>query len=162
MLTLVASQVLTGQGYEHSAGLRLGGTSALTYKDFVEENQSIELLLSGRRDGLQLTTIYNFHKPMELEFNENFFLYYGVGAHIGYEDYGNLDKVLTSVEPPQFVFDRKTYFVMGADAQLGVEYRWFSVPATISFDLKPYFTFIGMRYTDGRFWDSAISFKYIF
>jgi len=161
-LSLILSFGVWSQGYDHSAGLRLGGTSAITYKNFVEETESVEFLVSGRRDGLQLTTLYEFHKPLELEFNENFFLYYGIGAHIGYEDRSDLDKVLTSLEPPRFVFERRTYFVMGADAILGVEYRWYSLPATISFDLKPYFTFIGMRYTDARFWDAALSFKYIF
>ncbi len=150
------------QDYKHSAGFRLGGTSAITYKNFVETNESVEFFLSGREDGLQLTAIYSFHRPMELEFNENFFLHYGIGTHIGYEDRSDLDKVLVRLEPPQFNFERRTYFVMGVDAMAGVEYRWYSVPMTISFDIKPYFTFIGMRYTDARFWDAAISFKYIF
>lgn len=153
---------LFGQSYKHSAGIRLGATSGLTYKSFIIEEEAVELMMSGRKEGLQLTTLYTFHKPMELAFNENFFLYYGVGAHIGYERYKNLSKTLTSIEPPSFVFEPKRFFVMGADVLLGVEYRWLSVPMTISFDVKPYFTYIGMRYTDGKFWDAAVSFKYVF
>ncbi len=162
VLMITLSSVIFAQDYKHSAGLRLGHTSAITYKDFLVNDEAVELLLSGRRDGLQLTTIYTFHKPLEFEFNENFYLFYGLGAHVGYEEYSGFDKVLTSAEPPRLAFERRTYFVMGADALVGVEYRWLSVPATVGFDIKPYFTFIGMRYIDGRFWDAAITFKYIF
>ena len=153
---------LHAQDYERSAGLRLGNTSGLTYKDFFNQDEAIELLLSGRRDGLQLTTLYVFHKPLELAFNENFYLYYGIGAHVGYEEYGGFSKVLTSIDPPSFLFERKTFFVMGADAILGVEYRWFTVPVTVGFDVNPRFTLIGMRYTDTKFWDPAVSVNYIF
>lgn len=163
LVTLWLSSVAMGQSmYQQSGGVRLGHTAGLTFKKFMIEEEALEILVSGRRDGLQLTTIYTFHKPMEFSFNENFFLYYGVGAHVGYERYDRFSKTLISVEPPAFEFRDRTFFVMGADAILGIEYRWLSVPITVAFDLKPYFTFIGMRYTNGRFWDSAISFKYIF
>lgn len=161
-LMLWSSSAMAQSMYEQSTGIRLGHTAALTFKKFMIEEEAIEVMLSGRKDGLQLTTLYTFHKPMEFSFNENFFLYYGVGAHVGYENYDRFSKTLISLEPPAFEFRDRTFFVMGADALLGIEYRWLSVPITVSFDLKPYFTFIGMRYTDGRFWDSAISFKYIF
>ena len=159
---LWSSSVIAQSTYEQSAGIRLGHTSALTFKKFMIEEEALEVMVSGRRDGLQLTTIYTFHKPIQFSFNENFFLYYGIGAHVGYENYDRFSKTLISVEPPAFEFRDRTFFVMGADALLGIEYRWLSVPITLSFDLKPYFTFIGMRYTDGRYWDAAIAFKYIF
>ena len=162
LMLWLTSDAVAQTMYQQSGGVRLGHTAALTFKKFMIEEEALEMLVSGRRDGLQFTTIYTFHKPMEFSFNENFYLYYGVGAHVGYERYGGFSKTLTSIEPPAFEFRDRTFFVMGADALLGIEYRWLSVPITVSFDLKPYFTFIGMRYTNGRFWDSAISFKYIF
>ena len=60
------------------------------------------------------------------------------------------------------IFEDKSYFTVGADAIIGIEYRWLSVPCTIGFDVKPYFNFIGLRYTQYRFWDSAVTFKYVF
>lgn len=161
-LVLWSGTAMAQSVYQQSAGVRLGHTAALTFKKFMVEEEALEVMLSGRRDGLQLTTIYTFHKPMELSFNENFFLYYGLGAHVGYENYDRFSKTLIALEPPEFVFRERTFFVMGADALLGIEYRWLSVPITVSFDLKPYFSFIGMRYTNGRFWDSAVAIKYIF
>jgi hypothetical protein len=150
------------QQYRQSLGVRLGNTSALTLKNFVAEEEAIELMLSGRRSGMQLTTLYEFHHPLEFSFNENFYVYYGIGGHVGFEKYDDLDKTLTNVDPPEFVYDNKQYFLIGIDGIAGIEYRWLSVPITISFDLKPYFSFIGMRYTNALFWDAGLSFKYIF
>ena len=151
-----------GQEFKHVAGVRLGHTSGLQYKTMLPDNEAIELMVSGRHRGIQLTALYSFHKPLQFAFNENFFLYYGLGAHFGFEEHGDLEKVLTSLEPRAFEFQDKSYFVMGADAILGLEYRWLTVPMTIGFDVKPYFTFIGMRYTDLQFWDAGLTLKYIF
>ena len=161
-LLMLVGEVLWGQDFKHAAGLRLGHTSAVQYKSMLANDEALEVMVSGRNEGLQLTMLYSFHKPLQFAFNENFFLYYGLGAHVGYEEYGDLEKVLTSLEPRSFEFQDKSFFVMGADALLGIEYRWFAVPMTIGFDLKPYFTFIGMRYTDLQFWDAGLTLKYIF
>ena len=150
------------QLYEKSGGIRLGHTSGLTYKKFVTEDEGVELLLSGRNEGMQFTAIYQFHEPMEFSFNDRFYLHYGIGGHMGYEKFDDLAKVLSNAAGDEFVYQDKSFFVMGVDANLGIEYRWLEVPATFGFDLKPYFNFIGMRYTKAQFWDAAISFKYVF
>ncbi|MEO9476881.1 MAG: hypothetical protein ABJG41_15160 [Cyclobacteriaceae bacterium] len=150
------------QQYDHSGGIRMGYTSGLTYKKFIHKEEAVELFLSGRESGIQLTSIYTFHQPMEVSFNENFYIYYGLGMHAGYEKYNNLRRVVTSFDPPTYAYEQENYFVMGADAILGVEYRWLSVPVTFSFDIKPHFNFIGMRYAKVRFWDAALSVKYVF
>ena len=147
--------------YQNSAGLRAGHTSGLTYKKFFEDDEAIEVMASGRR-GMQITLTYQKYFPLEFSFNEGFYAYYGWGGHVGVEQYGRLDKVLVSENPPTFAYERKSYYTMGIDAYLGVEYRWLSVPMTISFDVKPYFNYIGMRYGRAKFWDSALSFKYVF
>lgn len=150
------------QEYSQSAGIRFGSTTALSYKKFLVTEEAIEILISGRRDGLQLTTMYVFHEPMQLAFSPNFYAYYGAGGHFGYEKRNDMAKVLIGPEGDSFAFEEETFFVMGADFLIGVEYRWLAAPITISFDVKPYFDYIGMRKVDSRFWDSAISFKYIF
>jgi hypothetical protein len=158
----MASIAIAQPTYERSAGVRLGVTSGMTFKKFMGNEEALEVIVSGRRDGIQLTTLYEFHEPMELSFNENFYAYYGLGGHVGYENYDRLNKTVISSDLSQFIFEDKSYFVIGADAILGIEYRWLSVPCTIGFDVKPYFNFIGLRYTQYRFWDSAVTFKYVF
>lgn len=172
-LLLILLQVDSyAQYYERSAGLRFGGSSGVTFKQFFTEEQSMEVLLSGRRNGLQLTGIYQFNRPLEITLEENLFAYYGIGAHVGYEEFNERIVTLTPPAPPvgppfppgnaDIEFRNQTNFVMGIDAVLGIEYRFLGVPLTAGFDLKPYFSFIGMRYTRTRFWDASLSLKYVF
>lgn len=163
ILCILAALTGTSQQlYEKSSGIRLGHTSGLTFKKFITEDEAVEMILSGRNEGMQFTAQYLFHQPMEFSFNDRFYLHYGIGGHVGYEKFDDISKVLSNAAGDAFVYENKSFFVMGVDASLGIEYRWLEVPATFGFDLKPYFNFISMRYTKVRFWDAAISFKYVF
>lgn len=161
-LLVCVSCVHAQQLYEKSGGLRLGSTSGLTYKKFVTEDEAVELLMSGRNEGLQVHVLYQFYTPMEFSFNDRFYLFYGLGGHVGFEKFDDIHKTIINETGDEFIYEEKTFFAMGVDGSIGVEYRWLEVPMTISFDLKPYFNFIGMRHTKAKFWDSAISFKYVF
>ena len=163
IVLLSASHMLFAQ-YRHSSGLRLGYTSAMTYKHFIKGEEAVEFMLSGRDDGFQLTTLYLEHKPLEVSFNENFYLYYGAGAHIGYEFMTDRRLILSPTVPGELEYEtnREAFFTMGVNAMIGVEYRWLAVPITISLDFKPYLDFVGMRDVNLRFWDTAIAVKYVF
>ncbi|XOV92744.1 MAG: hypothetical protein ACFHWX_21380 [Bacteroidota bacterium] len=161
-LCLMMALACPAQKYSQSAGLRMGKTAGLTYKKFLAEEKSVELMMSGRNEGFQVITMFVNHLPMEVAFSEFFYGYYGLGGHVGFERFKDLRKVLTSIDPPNFEYEDQTYFIMGVDAVIGIEYRWLSIPMTVGFDLKPYFNYIGMRYTDAHFWDAAITLKYVF
>ncbi len=155
--------------YDKSVGLRLGSSSGVTFKKFVHAEEAVELLLSGRNDGLQVTGLYQFHKPTDWNISDRIYLNYGVGGHFGYEKRNQFSVFIDpfNIPPPnsfntEIGIRNRHQFAMGIDAIIGLEYRWLSVPMTIGLDLKPYFDFIGMRTTRLRFWDSALSFKYIF
>ena len=122
----------------------------------------MEMILSGRNEGMQYTALYLFHQPMEFSFNDRFYLHYGIGGHVGYEKFDDISKTLSNAAGDEFIYESKSFYTMGVDASLGIEYRWLEIPATFGFDIKPYFNFIGMRHTKARFWDAAISFKYVF
>lgn len=162
IVLLVFSKQTFAQYYLRSAGVRIGGSYGLTYKKFFDEVQAFEVLLGSRKGGMQLTGTFQINKPLNLSKNETFFLYYGGGAHLAFQDYQT--KVLDSVNPPggDFHYENQTYFAMGVDAIIGMEYRFLTAPITIGLDLKPYFTFIGFRYTNANFWDTSFSVKYVF
>ncbi len=153
---------LLGQDYDRAAGVRPGHTSGITYKKFLNEDEAIDLMVSGRRDGTQFTALYEFHSPMEVGFEQSFYFYYGIGGHLGYERFDDLNKVIVNDDPLEFIFEEKSYFSMGVDVIAGVEYRYLSAPMTIAFEIKPYFNFISMRYTKSQFWDAGFSVKYVF
>ncbi len=146
------------QYYLNSAGIRIGGSYGLTYKKFFNQSQAFELLLGGRHNGMHVTGTFQFNKPLNLSKNETFFLYYGGGGHIGFQDYNT--KILDSQS--DYRYENQTYFSMGIDVIMGVEYRFLTAPITIGLDLKPYFSFIGFRYTTADFWDTSLSVKYTF
>jgi hypothetical protein len=150
------------QQYDRSAGLRLGGTSGITYKKFIVDEQAIEFLLSSRNNGIQATGIYVYHLPMQVSSDENFYFYYGFGGHVGLEQHNGFKKEVISGNPDSFFYKKENYVAMGVDVLAGVEYRLFSVPVTFSIDVKPSFNFIGLRYTQAHFWDTSITIKYIF
>ena len=164
ILLLVAALTCNAQYYKNSSGIRLGYTSGLTYKHFINDEQAMEFIASGRNEGFQATTLYQFHRPMDIGFHDQFFLFYGVGGHIGFErldDQRLLGPFVPGVDP-EFRTSERSFFTMGVNTVLGIEYRWLNVPMTIGLDIKPYLDFIGMRRTKIRFWDTALSFKYIF
>lgn len=162
VIVLFSANLIQAQQYDRSAGLRLGGTSGITYKKFIVDEQAIEFILSGNNNGIQVNALYVYHTPMQIASNENFYFYYGLGGHLGFEEYSEFKKELVSANPDYFFYQKESYFTMGVDALAGVEYRLFSVPVTFSIDVKPSFNFIGLRYTKARFWDTAITIKYIF
>lgn len=149
------------QQYDRSAGIRLGGTSGLTYKKFIVEEQAFETIISNRSSGVQVTGLIIFHQPMEFSFDENFYFYYGAGAHVGMEKHGDIHKVpFNGTQDYRYV--NKEFVAVGVDAIAGVEYRLLSVPITMSIDLKPYINYVGLRKLKTDFWDVSIGFKYLF
>lgn len=162
LLIIVCSSQTYGQQYDRSAGIRLGGSSGLTFKKFVVNEQALEVIVSNRKEGIQLTGLYMMHQPMHVSFNENFYFYYGVGGHIGVEKHGDISKIYANNDPTIFTYENISYLTLGIDGMIGVEYRMLSVPITLSLDLKPYLNYVGMRKVKADFWDASIAIKYIF
>ena len=116
--------------YDKSAGIRLGNSSGVTFKKFVHMEEAIELLLSGRNDGLQLTGLYQFHKPMDWNFTDRIYMKYGVGGHFGYGKHRRYTEFIDPISQPGFPFGQTEFasrnhhqFTMGIDAIVGLEYR---------------------------------------
>lgn len=159
---VVCSSCLLAQNINKTAGVRLGHTAGLTYKKFIDPQSAIEFTLSGRRDGLQITAMMLNHIPIDISFNDQFHLYFGLGAHLGVERYSGYRKELNVMDPSGYIYTNNNYFTMGLDTMIGAEYRLPTLPLTVGLDLKPYFNFVGLRHTNLYFWDLAISAKYIF
>lgn len=51
-------------------------------------------------------------------------------------------------------------FMMGLESIFGVEYR-FTAPLTVGMNVKPRFSFIGMRYARFQFWDVSLSLSFL-
>ena len=153
---LLAFSLAEAQYYDQSVGLRLGNTSGVTYKNFLTEREAMEIMVSGRNHGIQLTGLYQVYKPLNL--GDDFFLYYGGGAHVGSERWPEpYDAYPPAPVNPELQHNE---FVMGVDGILGVEYRS-RTPLTFGLDIKPYLQFVGFKYTHLEFWDVAVSVKFL-
>jgi len=173
LLAIILGCCWTGiyaQYYEQAVGLRLGGSGGVTYKKYFTEFNSVELLLSGRNGGIQLTGLSSITK--QLDINENLFLVYGYGAHLGYE---RLQAPTRGIHvnhsfyplkgPPETVnnvfVNSRRYFALGFDGTVGLEYR-FAAPFTVGLDIKPFFNFLGFRYARVHFGDVALTTRFTF
>ena len=153
-----------GQDYKNSAGFRLGKTDGITYKRFLTENGAVEFMVGfgGYDKGMQIYTTYQWNAQIPTQFTESLYLYYGVGGHIGFirpstiRNYYNNDSTIITER------DMQTYYAIGIDGIIGIEYRIFTVPMTISMEFKPFFEYYGLRYTQFKFWDFGFTVKYIF
>ncbi|MCV9388687.1 hypothetical protein [Reichenbachiella ulvae] len=163
VLLYLMSERALAQEYNRSAGVRLASeTSAITYKKFVSEDQAVELLLSGRNQGLQLTVLTQKYIPMRVGTLDNFYFYAGMGGHGGYEKNDRIEKAVISPTSTNYNYIEENYFAIGVDGVVGIEYRILSVPLSINVDLKPYLSYIGFAKLEGDFWDGSIGIKYIF
>ena len=162
LFLFVIPVLVNAQYHQHSAGVRLGGTSGITYKTFMNDNQALQFLLSGRESGAQATITYHFYTPLNLGKYETFFFYYGPGGHAGVEKHEKEIYIINEPFPAYATYENQTQFVMGLNAIVGIEYRLISVPLVIGFDIKPYLNYVGMRKLDFIFWDAALTIKYAF
>jgi hypothetical protein len=153
-----------GQEYKNSAGIRIGKTDGVSYKRFLTEDGAVEFMLGfgGYNKGTQVYAMYQWHFQIPAKFTENLHLYYGVGGHVGHikahDDrmyYSNDSTIVTEDE-------KKSYYAIGVDGVIGLEYRIFTVPMTVSMEVKPYVEYYGLRYIHFRSWDFGFTVKYIF
>lgn len=118
---------LNAQSYKNSLGLRFGGSSGISYKQFLNSNRAVEIIGSFPRSGLQLTGLYQIHKnlnPANLKF------YYGVGGHVGIWD--DRDRAVWFRDDQNF-----NQVIVGFDGILGLAYDFQEVPINLSLDWKP-------------------------
>ena len=128
----------TGYDYKNAVGIRMGGTSGLTYKHRFNNGNAFEAIVSSWPYTVGLTGLFEKYKATDVA---GLNCYFGGGAHanIGgpyvyrrayYYDY----------------YDGRRYSYMyvsdgraiGIDGILGLEYKFRPIPLAISADIKPF------------------------
>lgn len=147
IILIAGFQHVDAQPYRSSVGLRAGVSPGVTFKGFMSGNEALEGILSTRFDGVNITVLYEWHAPLgEVP---NFFWYFGGGGHIG------------SWKSDRYVKDPlvDSYFVLGVDGILGMEYTFEEIPLNLSLDWKPAFNLI--EYSYFVYDELALSARYI-
>jgi hypothetical protein len=148
---------LHARNHEHALGLRGGISSGLEYRYYINQQNSVKLLLSTRDRGLQIHALYEQHTKGIFDFPKRLTLVYGGGIHAGYESwhrayYVGHTRITENVSRPQ----------AGIDLLAGLEYPLLLLPFSFGFEVKPYIDFWGKNLVKVQPFDFAFTFKYHF
>ncbi|MFK7922295.1 MAG: hypothetical protein AB8H47_10090 [Bacteroidia bacterium] len=134
---------LSAQDYETAIGVRLGSANGISVKHFVNQSTAVEGLLVYRRSGFRVIGMAVGHIPLGR--NTDTYLYFGGGAHLGYNN-------LLATE-------QSSYKVGGIDGMLGIEFGLPGIDASLALDIKPMYELWGGKGFSGnnggatlRFW----------
>lgn len=159
---LLLSSALAGfsQSAQKAIGIRGGLSSGFEYRVFSGDQSSYKVLLSTRRQGLQLTVLKEFHEPDVFDLGEEFSFIYGVGAHVGFETWRT--HYYDDFFPYELLTERKTGLIAGLDALAGIEYTIPAIPIVFGLEVKPYFNLFGKNFFQVQPFDFAFTMKYTF
>lgn len=136
LFLLMASVETYSQNYQQAAGFRLGAASGLTYRRFLTNDISGELMLLTQNQGRVLTFIVQKHKPALLFDDLEMTFIYGAGAHIGVA--GRYHRSDDPFDPVRSHRHFNT-LQLGLDVFASFEYQVPRYPVTVSIECKPYF-----------------------
>jgi hypothetical protein len=136
LVTLIACE-LKAQNYTRDCGLRFGEYFSMGYRQFVDESQAMEVILSAGRRGVAITVLKEYTQPAFGRVSENLLFVYGFGAHTGFR-YADHYKVLNRT----YELDGYRFMpLLGIDGYMAVEYRFPDFPVSAGMDFKPYFEY---------------------
>ncbi len=120
-------------GYTDAISINLGGDMGVAWKRFVAPRGAIETQLGYNinRDGVMLSSVYQYHVPLAEGFN----LYVGGGLNIGALHLGK---------------HRDAEFAFGIDPTVGFEYKIPGAPVALAIDYKP-----NINFTTDSQWELA-------
>ncbi len=162
---LIILLVLAHSGFSQTPkkaiGIRGGLSSGFEYRVYSGDVSSYKVLLSTRKEGLQLTGLKEFHIPDAFDFNNDFSFIYGVGAHVGFESW-YVTRDIYGDYPASWYREHKTGPIAGLDALAAVEYTIPQIPLVVGIEVKPYFNLFGKNFFQLQPFDFAFTVKYTF
>ncbi len=161
---LFVSIVLTSQSqiFERQLGVRLGTMSGITGKVIKDKKTAIEGTLGFSNGGIQLYTLLEAYKMLDKNTNQNWFMYFGGGAHIGYVNGYNRVRRWSNTTGYYLEEEYTSGSVIGLDAVVGVEYNFPVVPLTLFFEFKPMVELQSFNKVRTNFYDIGTGIVYRF
>lgn len=149
---------LYSQNYTRSVGVRGGGNPAITYRMFMNEEDSYEFYLARIPSGMSVSVLKQHFVPRSMGLSDNLFFGYGFGAHIGFNYTNTYDYLFAT-----YYLKRKLFApIFGFDGYVGLEYRAREFPVVFGLDAKPYFEFSTVRIFKLNILNAAFTIKYRF
>lgn len=149
------------QSPKKAVGIRGGISSGFEYRVFSGELSSYKVLLSTRKQGIQLTGLKEFHVPDAFDIDqEEFTFVYGFGAHVGFESW-HRDSYYNDIYHTPYI-ERRSGPIAGLDGLAAIEYSISQIPFVIGLEVKPYFNLFGKNFFQIQPFDFAFTVKYTF
>lgn len=148
------------QSAKKAVGIRGGISSGFEYRVFSGEQSSYKVLLSTRKQGLQLTGLKEYHEPDVFDIGEELSFIYGLGAHVGFETWRT--EYYDEFFQMERLSERKTGVIAGLDALAALEYTIPTIPIVVGIEAKPYFNLFGKDFFQLQPFDVAFTVKYTF
>jgi len=150
--------VVSAQNYTRDFGVRLGNHFSATCRQYMEEDQALELMLFIGRQGMTITLLKEYFQPARGQISKNLYFQYGYGAHLGFRHTDHY----TVLNRTYRLEDYRTSPLLGINGLIGLEYRFPEFPFLISVDLKPYFEYSTIQIFSLYLQGIGISLKYRF
>lgn len=134
------SKTVNSSSYRTALGVKVWDGGGISFKQFVNGNNAVELIGYFWNRGTRITGLYEIHGPIAGTTGLQWYI--GPGAHIGIYNTKNGDGSF-----------------IGLDGVLGLDYKFRGAPINISLDWQPSFEFgdnrgfvgswggLGLRYT---------------
>lgn len=158
LICLFASLACAAQNYTRDAGIRIGTLPGISYKQYLDEIESIEAQAVFGRNAIRLRIFKQFSKPALMQFSDNITFTYGYGAHAGISYY----KSFRFLTRDYYLSSRRIGPAVGLDAYLSLEYNIREYPLIVGINVVPFFEFSTNRIFYIFLDDTAISIKYKF
>lgn len=125
-----------GYNYHNAIGLRLGGTSGITYKHLLSRGNAFEGILGLWPYKAGITALYEKHFETGAP---GLRCYVGGGGHLNIGETDRRYYVSYDAEgrPVRYTY-RDNGYAMGIDGIMGVEYKFKFAPLALSADVKPF------------------------
>jgi hypothetical protein len=155
---LFLTGAVNAQNYTRDVGVRVGDYFTASFRQYLEEDQAIEVMWFIGRHGSTVGVMKEFFQPVLGHISGNLFMQYGYGAHVGFR-YTDHYQVLNRTYQ---LDDERFAPLLGIDGLIGIEYRFPEFPFLISVDLKPYFEYSTIQIFSIYLQSAGISIKYRF
>ncbi|MBN1158732.1 MAG: hypothetical protein JXA61_05075 [Bacteroidales bacterium] len=158
LILLLATGKLYAQNYTRDAGARVGDGFSVTYRQYQEHDQALEGMLFLGRNGMTVTILKEYFRPLTKNISDYLFFEYGFGAHAGFRNVFKY-RVLNRT----YVFEEGKFTpLLGINGLAGLEYRFPEFPFVVSVDVKPYFEYSVIQIFSIYLHSIGISLKYKF
>lgn len=162
ILLVIVGFFAKSQSFESQLGVRLGPTSGVTGKLIKDQKTAIEGTLGFRKGGVQLYVLLESYKMLNKNTKQNWFMYFGGGAHVGYVNGYNRIRRWSNTEGYYWEEEHTAGPVIGLDGVVGVEYNIPSIPLTLFFEFKPLVELQSFNKVRTNFYDTGFGIVYRF